>query len=266
LAIGAAWTSQASGRTTIGPYDMASIMSYDNDCKSYDPDTIRFGSTGLSPFDFVGSVTIYRAPATGDRDVGVLAGEVGCGANEAITVYMDAEDSNPATSASGWTGISQVDRNVWLEFCRTDGTAFQAAAQPYAVLQLGPSCPDGAKSAEVFIDNEDDGNENYVSGLIAPGKQDRNTTLRLCAFDAKSGAAASFPDLGYQYGVFGGPAAMGNPGFGTGDMGSMFIDDENSDNADKITVAGAAANPAALVNHGIQQIVGNTLFFFVRVK
>ncbi|MEZ5667982.1 MAG: hypothetical protein R3F55_11220 [Alphaproteobacteria bacterium] len=238
LNLGDPWSPGPGGAVAIGPYDRSSLMSYDTDCTDFDPDTVRFGSAGLSPFDALGALTIYPAPATGAQDVGVLAAGVDCGAGEPITVYMDAEDDRPRTAATGWTGASRADRNAWLEFCRVDGARLGPATTPYSVLQLGPRCPAGARALTVVLDNEDDHNENYVSGLLSPGGQDRNTTLRLCHFAAAAGGAATLPDLGFGYGVF---ALAAMPGFGTGQTGTLVVHDGADDNADSMTVTGGGS-------------------------
>jgi hypothetical protein len=243
-----------SGTVAIGDYDRTSIMQYDDKCSDFDPDTVRFGSTGLSATDRAAVQILYPPPPSSPHDIGVFAGMNGCGAAPSVTVYMDAEDDDPATKRTGWTGASKNDRNVWLEFCRVDGTLFQQSTASYAVLRLGAVCPTGSQQASVYQDNEDDKNENYFSGLISPSTQDRNTRLELCVFPGSAMSTFDFPDLGgTSYGV------MAISGLrGSQDSGSMFVDDEDDNNEDAIS-------DRALLSNAILQD-RNTTFYYTRVK
>lgn len=164
-------------------------------------------------------------------DVGVIPSARSCPAgSEAIAIRMDDEDDNNANSRGGYHGAIFSDHNgTEFFFCRVDGRVLRTywpagfSPRPYAVLKLGSICPNGSSEFHRRFDNEDDGNNNWSSGNIAPNVSDDNTLLRFCLFSGGS-SMAHFPNLGFSYGVF---ATFVEPFLPSG---FVYTDDEDDDN------------------------------------
>ncbi|MEQ1932012.1 MAG: M12 family metallopeptidase [Parvularculaceae bacterium] len=286
--IGQPWQSVSGAVTVFGPYDRTSIMSYDNDCTDYDPHdadskTVRFGQSVLSAQDRLAVQAVYPEPAHADWAIGVIPQTAGdCGGNEPITVYVDAEDTDPESRTTGWTGAIRADRNVWLQFCRVklDPSVpahrdffHHAAKGEFMVLKLGKDCPVGHTIGIGMDDEDGDDNENYVSGNIAPGSQDRNTKLQFCVYDHRwigndDAPFNDFPDLGFEYGVFGAPQ-LGST------SGSVFIDNEDDGNINTFSYplsktpaeqTGFKTEKGLIEYPGLFKLDRNTLFYTVKVR
>ncbi len=217
-------------------FDRQSIMMYTSDCSKNPKGGKRFGTDTLSLNDRRGVRRAYPAPPTRPTDVGILKGSAqDCQlVNEPITVYMDTLDGADG-GAEGWVGLSKSDRNLQLEFCRVDGTGFKPLRdESYAVLQLGSTCPNGSKSATAWFENENDKNENYVSGDIRPSGQGEDTFLMYCVFapDPSQPKVASMPDFNtMEYGVFG--SLQDVKGL-AGDVGVISFLNETADGNSKV--------------------------------
>lgn len=234
-------------------YDWNSIMTYDSECA--DVTGVRFGSPVPTATDYAAVAAVYPRPITGSYDVGVLAGPEGCGDRETITFYMDDEDSDNQSYATGWTGASRSGDNTTLSFCRADGALFgkPPATMPglrngdYSVLRLGPFCPPGSVAFSRRIDNEDHRNQNFVEGSAAPSLVNAggtsSTLLSLCLFKPENSGGqpvAQFPVLGMSYGV------LAPPDFAYGlAHGRIYTDDEDDGNADALTCPDALSQIAA---------------------
>jgi hypothetical protein len=218
-------------------YDWDSIMTYNSDCAHVTG--VRFGSKRLSQWDILGVQAVYAPVFTGFHDIGVLAGSGGCGQQDMLYVYMDAEDDHPATSASGWRGATIVDSNVNFAFCRVDGDFFGKISAPngagdYATLLLGQTCPAGSTEFVRDFDNEDQHNENYIAGNAQPNLSNGSRTeLHFCLFRAENPGSylmTNFPLYSFDYGVF--AASSFVKAISTG---SIHVDDEDDHNADSWT-------------------------------
>jgi hypothetical protein len=246
-------------------------------------------------------LTALSRPAFSSNDVGIIPAAPGlCPAgSEYITIYMDDEDDDNASSLSGWTGafhhrITDHVNGTELGFCRVSGSQFfnlghaaliNLEGQPldpakaeiwqygYSLLKLGDECPNGSKEHVREIDNENQNNLNESSGNIAPNTfSGSNTFLFFCLFTPTSGPSMNaFPDLGIEYAVFAGrhPDYTG-PGTGHHNFwiqrGVAHTDDEDNSN-DNSTVAAGFTNDdffaaGATVTIGDDE---NTDFFIARV-
>lgn len=204
---------------------------------------------GSTPFGLIaGEATTTSTPAssspkTGSTtktaytyDVGIIPGANGCpSGSELLSIYLDDEDDN-ANSSSGWVGATVQDLNTEFKICRVDGTQFPVILHaPYAVLQLGTACPNGATIFTRKFDNENFKNNDHSSGGISPNyvnKTQSNAQLSFCMFSGEpfpgqmfGNGNTQFPALGVEYGVF---AANDFPGIL--DSGSIHIDDEDEGN------------------------------------
>jgi hypothetical protein len=169
--------------------------------------------------------------AIGAVDVGVIAfdGET-CAAGTQISFYLDTQDRYPGDVISGRESgytTSWVSRDTFwadapyfplagsgftMRFCRVDGTKFKRLSWEnqstvYAVLKVSSSCPEGAFTASRYMDNEDDDNQNSVSGAFSPTSIGRNANLVFCVFGNTLGGVGasmtSFPTFGsLKYAVF----------------------------------------------------------------
>lgn len=177
------------------------------------------------------------------NDVGVIPMADTCpGSTETLRIHMDNEDGQERSTVAGWVGATTVDGsgNTNFVFCRVDGTRFHSLAASndvhsnYAVLKLGQSCPEGAVEFSRYFDNEDGNNKNSYSGNIFPNVVEKNSTLRFCLFKGDGSTASSFPNLGFEYGVFAAPEFTF-----TSARGFIHTDDEDNRNAN-----GYEADPA----------------------
>jgi hypothetical protein len=169
--------------------------------------------------------------AAGLTDVGVIPfdGE-SCAAGTEISFYLDIQDLYDGDVIIGReTGYktSWVSRDTFyadapftllagggftMRFCRVDGTKFKRLiwenqSATYAVLKVGANCPEGAFTASRYMDNEDEDNQNRVSGSFSPTSIGRNANLVFCVFSISLGGLGplmnSFPTFGsLKYAVF----------------------------------------------------------------
>lgn len=157
-----------------------------------------------------------------------------CGNYAELWVSMDAEDSSPASYYQGYTGDSYVSTpyyNVLLDFCVVDNAYFERTDVDYAILTLTTALPVGVSRICRYLDNEDTGNGNLTtydgstfSGWFGDCWFGGNT--RLSFFYYPSSSYQSLPSLGIDYGV------LGHFGEDGTDNGFIYIDDENTRNAD----------------------------------
>lgn len=160
----------------------------------------------------------YLRSNDGEGEVGVLQSEAGkCGSFKEILIFMDCEDSgNGASTLSGWTGTSYIDRNknadLFICAVKTSQFKFNRGYEEYAVLLLGGQRPNGISTITRYFDNENTDNANYrgtaVNGVPFAGYYGAceigkaNTTLVFLHYLSTS-TPSSFPNLGFSYGVFG---------------------------------------------------------------
>jgi hypothetical protein len=192
------------------------------------------------------------AQAATAYDVGVIPSVRSCPAgSEAIVIRMDDEDDNNENSRGGYHGAIFSDHNgTEFFFCRIDGRVLRSyqppgfSARPYAVLKLGSFCPNGSFEFFRRFDNEDDSNNNWSFGNIAPNVSDSNTLLRFCLFNSGS-SMTFFPNLGFSYGVFSTFIEQFAP------SGFVYTDDEDDSNNNGYGVpAGLGPIARAIVTDG----------------
>lgn len=202
-----------------------------------------------------------------------------CGAYHELKLQMDCEDSRPATKKIGsFTGDCLVDayRNIVLRICMVDGAYFVRTNHSYAVLNLSPnSLPIGVTRVIRLFDNEDSPNSNvlYVNdnqvslpSTIGECNFSHDTMLGFYYYPADPNSTASFPNLGFTYGVF------GNWSSNTTDKGQIFSDDEDLHNANYLyqqTWNGNILNPIQYIS-SIPSVIEasgeNTNIYFNRVN
>jgi hypothetical protein len=173
---------------------------------------------------------------------GVFMGSGGsCGSNRTLDVFMDCEDSRPATSASGYTGASRlVGRNVLLRFCVVNNSfSGNTYDKDFGILFLDNYGYNALKGSVVtrHFDNEDRRNTNYtklngsnISTRLGTNTHtilgEANTRLTFhIYYKYRYGTGAAFPNLGFSYGL------LGSFGSGNTNSGNIFLDDEDSRNA-----------------------------------
>lgn len=232
----------------------------------------------------------YRVAADyGGYSVGVVPATDNCGTEERIRYFMDNEDGGGST-ASGWTGAWTMDgTNTWHTVCRVDGQLFKmlhltpstANGGPlnrtnyYAVIRLGNLKPTLAYYTDPYVmhhDSEDHNNKN----ISMPGQSGSNTyiardvngiTLNFWIFYGNNNISDistymyDFPNLGFNYGVFG--TETNYPVIANG---YMHIDDENSDNANYLRRGGV--DYTSILGSGVMLENGTTdsRYNFMRVR
>ena len=176
-------------------------------------------------------------------DIGVIPDKK-CPANsKSISIYMDDEDNNNASKRTGWRGA--IYGSTVFQFCRIDGDAFKPLSngEDYAVLKLSDSCPNNSIEFDRYFDNEDNRNNNQSTGNIYPNIVGHNTHLKFCYFKGTNHGMDSFPNIGVEYGVFAPRNFSKSLASGT-----IFTDDEDKNNANKLNVHGHSAIKAII--HG----------------
>jgi hypothetical protein len=198
------------------------------------------------------SASSSEAQAAAAFDVGVVPATRSCPAgSEAVTIRMDDEDESNRNERGGFIGAIRSDANTEFFFCRVDGLRFRAfqpngpgtEPQPYAVLKLGTSCPNGSIDFARRFDNEDDSNNNFSIGDIFPNVSNANTVLNFCLFfSASNGTMGVFPNVGVSYGVF--TRSLAERGF-------VRTDDEDDSNNNQYFVNSTFASIAmSIVSSG----------------
>jgi hypothetical protein len=266
---GGGGTSNVCGCTPAQPCDGVSCGSRDDancgpitcGCGPYETcgDAGRTGICGCTPipencFGKCGIVTDNcgtQINCGACTEVGVIPDGAWCpGGSDLISIHMDDEDSDNSNRSSGWTGALGVDNNTTWEFCRVPGEQFGNLPQLggddfYAVLKLSASCPRGSVEFTRYFDNEDHDNANWASSDIAPNvSTSSGTLLKFCLFSPGTGTMNEFPPIpGLMYGVFAPP--------GISDAfvimrGTRYVDDEDTNNANRFTCEWATWTTTAL--------------------
>jgi hypothetical protein len=180
-------------------------------------------------------------------DIGVIPENKTCptsthGINELVEIFMDNEDRSNDNYSVGWIGATLSRKDTTLRFCRVEGNKFMPlnTSEPYAVLQLGNTCPNGSRSVLKKISNEAWNNFSSLNYIKAfPNKIERTPTnykyyeyvianLYFCVFTNGDKVMYDFPSFHdneerFHYGVFGGDS------FSTKalDSGYFFMDSED---------------------------------------
>ncbi len=203
----------------------------------------------------VGICALVLSSSIFAADIGVIPDKK-CPANsKTITIYMDDEDTSNASKLTGWVG--DTSRKTKFKFCRINSEAFKPLSngEDYAVLQLSESCPADSISFYRYFDNENTHNNNSFTGNIYPNSVGRNTRLKFCYFEGRDQGMDSFPDIGIAYGVFAPKHFSKSLASGT-----IYTDDENKNNANKLNVYGH--NAIKSIIHGTH----NTTLHVHKVK
>lgn len=219
--------------------------------------------------------------AAGIYDVGVVPGQPGdCGGNQYVWIYMDTRDNSDDDYVRGWTGAisqSSTGTGITLGFCRVSGALLNHLQMPtgadstwygYAVLKLGTTCPNLSREFSRYIDNEDHNNQNGYSGDVAPNEVTRNTHLKFCLFVPNATPyMPSFPNLGFQYGVF---VAETTPGMKDKNYwlqtGVVQATSERFNPRDETYVDGLASGEALLATSIVRGTKGSTTFTVAEVR
>lgn len=192
-------------------------------------------------FAALSGVLAFPSYAHADNDIGIIKGSQGCppGAQE-IEFLLDNEDSGNDNKHDGWIGGITRGDNTHLRFCRVDGDDFFASGPQgtFAVLSLDDYCPENTLRFFRSVDDEDRRNINRVRSMpkepksVLPNVSSKNTLLAFCMSQGAYGSA-NFPDYSVEYGVF--ATSAGLPWLSSGSYGSIFMDDENNNNADQFS-------------------------------
>lgn len=215
----------------------------------------------------------------GGYDVGVIPGPgVTCPAwSESIEFYMDNEDTNNMTSATGWVGAWERVGNGDSKhpLCRVNGSDFvplDLRSGWYGVIRLGNLMPfwmDYNHYYTVNIDNQDGNNWSSSTGDFAPNVCGPNTTLRVGIYPySGSGqwATTEFPDFGFSYGVFSSATKFHGANLVRGEF---LTDDEDRNNGNYITVYAQSTNTTTGVSGLEDNMIfntGNTTFRIIKAR
>ena len=204
--------------------------------------------------------------------IGVLKKKTNQSCDEEVSITLDVEDSKNKTKYtvsydSGFMGpsaqpagiaISEGRGRVTFTYCVLNVDQLPKLFYDYAVLRLDSSCPSGAQRFRRHHDSEDSNNRNSYTGNIWPSVVTKNADLEYCFVPADSSTNNYYPfnDGWESYSFFAkdAPAKVKTVGGAYSAGGELFVDDENSNNANSWYWYGASEN----IQNRIKKIIGGS--------
>ena len=219
--------------------------------------------------------------------VGVVKDQT-CGKYDEIRIYYDCQDhSANDTYSRGYKGSWTVTQNITMRFCLVPGHLFKRTKDHYAVMNFSPDHYFGndiqhkdVGLVNAYMDAEDSkcasamfytkygSKEKRVNNNIHSGNThlsgNGNLSYQMFYFKANNNSTDSYPDLGFDYGIFGSllDETSENQGF-------VHSDDEDSHNANNAQIDIDSKTNVNIKNsnfYGILTVDRNTSFCIAKIK
>ena len=225
--------------------------------------------------------------------VGVVKDQT-CGKYDEIRIYYDCEDKRNHTNSGGYVGGWHITHNITMRFCMVPANLFKRTKNYYAVMNFSPDThfqnDERHKDVgllHVYMDAEDSDSGTDIFYTKNGGREERdkygfyshkarvegdgNLSFQLFYFKPNNNSTESYPDLGFDYGVFGVlyPENKENEHR----QGYVYSDDEDKNNGDymcqvvdkEYTSLEDADKLGAFDFYGIIKVDGNTTFHIAKV-
>ncbi|MCQ2229404.1 MAG: hypothetical protein MJZ13_06620 [Bacteroidales bacterium] len=225
-----------------------------------------------------------------DAYVGVIKTDkkLGCGKYDEIEIRYDCENGHSNnTHSSGYKGLWDVRQNITMRFCLVHNGCFGNTYNSYGVINFykNEKSPNweprsNVSMLEVHMDAEDHHDERTVMKYIDKQKNtieekkdfgtvhiDKNGNLNfeLIVYLGDGSHYGSFPDLGFEYGVFGTIFNEFEKDYGDY-YGHVHSDDEDNNNANTICIKGGKSIKNLTPSYeGVIHMGRNTDFYLTKV-
>ena len=233
-----------------------------------------------------------KAVAT-SQYVGVIKDQT-CGKYDEIRIYYDCEDKRNKTKSGGFVGGWHVTHNITMRFWMVPANLFKRTKNYYAVMNFSPDTyfqnDKGHRDVgllHVYMDAEDSNSGTDIFYTKNGGMEERdkygfhshkarvegngNLSFQLFYFKPNDNSTENYPDLGFDYGVFGllYPEDKENKYR----QGYVYSDDEDKNNGDymrqvvdkEYTNLKDADEVGAYDFYGIIKVDGNTTFHIAKI-
>ena len=160
--------------------------------------------------------------------IGVLKNKGNCPGDQ-VLIDLDVEDKNNHTGVIAGDpnppGIS-LGGHAKFTYCVLNVNSLTRVPYSYFVLRLSNKCPTGSYAFSHHHDTENNYNRNGYTGNISPSVVNEDATLEYCYVPKDPRSTVKYP-VDIKYGVF----SKGSSNISKIAHSEIFIDDENSDNA-----------------------------------
>ena len=227
--------------------------------------------------------------------VGVVKDKT-CGKYDEIRIYYDCEDKRNHTKSGGFVGGWHITHNITMRFCMVPANLFKRTKNYYAVMNFSPDThfqnDEGHKDVgllRVYMDAEDNDSGTSIFytrhgsneikdtyGIHAHNARvagKGNLNFQMFYFKPNNNSTESYPDLGFDYGVFGvlypenkenehrqGYVYSDDEDKNNGNLIDAYVDRTNTDTRDSNT------DMRGQNFYGIIQVDGNTTFHIAKIS
>lgn len=227
--------------------------------------------------------------------VGVVKDQT-CGKYDEIRIYYDCEDKRNHTKSGGFVGGWHITHNITMRFCMVPANLFKRTKNYYAVMNFSPDThfqnDERHKDVgllHVYMDAEDSDSGTDIFYTKNGGREERdkygfyshkarvegdgNLSFQLFYFKPNNNSTESYPDLGFDYGVFGvlypenkenehrqGYVYSDDEDKNNGNLIDAYVDRTNTDTRDSNT------DMRGQNFYGIIQVDGNTTFHIAKIS
>lgn len=227
--------------------------------------------------------------------VGVVKDQT-CGKYDEIRIYYDCEDKRNHTKSGGFVGGWHITHNITMRFCMVPANLFKRTKNYYAVMNFSPDThfqnDEGHKDVgllRVYMDAEDNDSGTSIFYTRHGGNEIKDTygihahnarvagkgnlNFQMFYFKPNNNSTESYPDLGFDYGVFGvlypenkenghrqGYVYSDDEDKNNGNLIDAYVDRTNTDTRDSNT------DMRGQNFYGIIQVDSNTTFHIAKIS
>lgn len=225
--------------------------------------------------------------AAATQYVGVVKEET-CGNYDEIRIFYDCEDHRNRTSSKGYVGGWKITENIAMKFCLVPADLFKNTKDHYGLFNFSTSSHIGndyehhdVALIQVHMDAEDKKSETAIFYTKNGEKEIRdshhlhsnnvmvvgngNLSFQMFYFKPNNKSTYGYPDLGFNYGVFGVLYSEGDKNR----QGNVYSDDEDKNNANNVQVAYDTTDLKDYHKtdfHGLLALGNNTRFYIAKIE